>query len=618
MLHLQGRRFVFGKLAVLIALILASCPFVTAAAAAAASVPARPDRQDIVVVGAGMAGLAAALEGARDGARVLVIDMASVFGGHAVMSAADVTIIDTPLQRSKGIRDNPDEAFEDFIRWGEDNNREWVRYYVDHSREEIYDWLTALGVVFSGLRDYPGNRVPRAHITQGLGLGLVGPVYRACLANPDISFAWNTQATDLILEAGRVVGVRTRNTRTGETGTYHSRAVILATGGFQSNLALVRRHWPKDTPVPERLLAGSGINSMGSGLELASKVGGASSNLDHQWNYQRGLPDPRSPGAERGLNAGVSDSLWVNAQGKRFVNEDASSPETLHALLQQRPATYWAIFDDATKGSLFVVGTGWNRAAIDHWIVNNPELLKRGNSIPDLAAQTGLPADTLAATVARYNAMVSDGHDSDFGRFAKRPAGGPTDQSAPPKIEKPPYYALELFPLTRKSMGGIAIDRLARVVSTANRSIPGLYAAGEAAGLAGINGKAALEGTFLGPSVLTGRVAGRTAAAQIKSTTLVTREPPTATPSSSPDTTVLGGTPPGTSRDCVACHNLGALVSTPRAGYWHFERSHRLVIENKLECAQCHGGMSPTFDPQRHRIDRLLQSRICSTCHASE
>jgi len=614
-------RSVGGRLAVWVGVIVALCPFF----AAAAPVTAPAEQRDIVVVGAGMAGLAAALEGARDGATVLVIDMASVFGGHAVMSGADVTIVDTPVQRSKGIRDNPDLAYEDFIRWGEDNNREWVRYYVDHSREEIYDWLTALGVVFTGLREYPGNRIPRAHTTQGLGLGLVGPVYRACLANPNISFAWNTQATDLILEAGRVVGVRTKSTRTGETGAYRSRAVILATGGFQSNLALVRQHWPKDTPVPERLLAGSGINSMGSGLAMANKVGGAISNLDHQWNYQRGLPDPRSPGAERGLNAGVSDSVWVNAQGKRFVNEDASSPETLHALLQQRPATYWAIFDDAAKGGLFVVGTGWNRAAIEHWIVNNPNLLKRGDSLRELATQTGLPPDALAATVARYNAMVSEGHDTDFGRFAKRPAGDPTDEGVPPKIARPPFYALEMFPLTRKSMGGIAIDRLARVVDPANRAIPGLYAAGEAAGLAGINGKAALEGTFLGPSVLTGRVAGRAAAAQIKPAAVVSREAPTVAPSNSPDTAVPNGTaaaPNGTatgkSRDCLACHNLSALINTPRPGYWHFERAHRLVIENKYECASCHGGMSATFDPQRHRIDRLLQSRVCSTCHASE
>jgi uncharacterized protein len=586
---------------------------------AVAAVAAQPD---IVVVGAGMAGLAAALESARDGATVLVTDMASVFGGHAVMSGADVTMIDTPLQREKGVRDSPDLAYDDFIRWGGDNDREWVRDYVDHSGGEIYDWLTAQGVVFNGLRLYPGNRLARAHTTQGLGLGLVGPVYRACLANPNISFAWNTEVKDLTVEAGRVTGVRTRSTRTGETRMYRSHAVILATGGFQSNIALVRQNWPKDTPVPERLLAGSGINSVGSGLELARKVGGAVSNLDHQWNYQRGLPDPRYPGTERGLNAGVNDSLWVNAQGKRFVDEEGSSPETLRALLQQRPATYWVIFDESAKATLYVIGTGWNRASLEHWILSNPDLLKRGDSIRDLAAQTGLPPDTLATTVARYNAMISEGRDIDFGRFGKRAAEDPTDRTAPPKIERPPFYALEMFPLTRKSMGGIAIDRLTRVLDSTHRPIVGLYAAGEAAGLAGINGRAALEGTFLGPAVLTGRIAGRTAAAGISPHLLPSDGPSIAASSASSMPSAIplptAPTPTWSSRDCTGCHNVEALVATPRPGYWHFEHAHRLVLDRKLECAACHGEMSATFDPQQHHINRFLQSKICSNCHASE
>jgi flavocytochrome c len=553
-----------------------------------------------------MAGLSAALEAARDGARVLVVDMASVFGGHAVMSAADVTMIDTPIQRAKRIQDSPDLAYQDFINWGEDNNREWVRFYVDHSRSEIYDWLTALGVTFDGLRQYPGSRVPRAHTTKGLGLGLVGPVYRACLSNPNISFAWNTQVTDLIVDTGRVTGVRTKSTRTDETGAYRGRVVILATGGFQSNLTLVRQHWPKDTPVPERLLAGSGINSMGSGLELATKVGGTLSNLDHQWNYQRGLPDPRYPGAERGLNAGIEDSVWVNAQGKRFVDEEASSPVTLHALLQQQPATYWAVFDDTAKANLWVVGTGWNTTSIEHWILSNPELVKRADSIRELATRIGLPPDALASSVMRYNTMIEQGSDTDFGRFGKG-SGTAANSHRPPKIEQPPFYAVEFFPLTRKSMGGVTVDQFSRVVDKENRPIAGLYAAGEAAGLAGINGKAALEGTFLGPSVLTGRVAGRSAAGQLKLSPMEIRR--------STPTQPLTRVPTMSGPDCLGCHNLEALLVAQRPGYWHFERAHRLVLERKLECPECHSEMSTTFVPQQHTINRLMQSQICSTCH---
>jgi uncharacterized protein len=352
------------------------------------------------------------------------------------------------------------------------------------------------------------------------------------------------------------------------------------------------------------------------------KVGAHVSNLDHQWNYQRGLPDPRYPGAERGLNAGVGDSLWINAQGKRFVDEDASSPETLRVLLQQRPATYWAIFDESAKATLYVVGTGWNHASLEHWILNNSDLLKRGDSIRELAVQTGLPPDTLATTVARYNAMISEGRDVDFGRFGKRAAGDTTDRTVPPKIEQPPFYALELFPLTRKSMGGIAIDRLARVLDDARRPIVGLYAAGEAAGLAGINGRAALEGTFLGPSVLTGRVAGRSAAAQINPSPRPSETPSiaasTAPSMSSTTPSLTAPVPTWSSRDCTGCHNVEALVAKPRPGFWHFEHAHQLVLDHKLECAACHGEMSTPFDPQWHHINRLLQSKICSNCHASE
>jgi uncharacterized protein len=585
---------------------------------------------DIIVVGAGIAGLSAALEGARDGATVLVVDMASVFGGHAVMSEADLTMVDTPVQRAWGLKDSPDLAYKDFIRWGDDNNREWVRYYVEHSRSEIYDWLTALGVVFDGLRQYPGNSVPRAHKTRGLGLGLVAPVYRVCLANPDISFVWNAQVTDLIVDTAHVVvGAHTRNTRTGETGSYHARAVILATGGFQSNLALVRQHWPQNTPVPERLLAGSGVHSMGSGLELASKVGGAIRNLDHQWNYQRGLPDPRYPGAERGLNVAVGDAIWVNAQGLRFVNEDASSPTTLQALLQQHPATYWAVFDAKAKANIWVSGTGWNRSSIEHWIVDNPKVLKRGNSLAELARQTGLPAAALATTVASYNALLSKGQDTQFKRFDRQLVLG---QDLPAPIKGPPFYALQFFPLTRKSMGGIAIDSLGRVIDEGNRPIAGLYAAGEAAGLAGINGKAALEGTFLAPSVLTGRVAGRSAAADISASRNATYPYPSAasaaqsaTMSSATSPVMSSATPPAPggaptwgNSDCIECHNLTALVATPRPGYWHFERAHQLILERKLECAQCHAEMTPKLDPAQHRINRLSQSQSCSACHASQ
>ena len=112
---------------------------------------------DVLVIGAGISGLSATLEAARAGRSVLVVDMLSVFGGHAIISTGGLSIVDTPLQRKRGIKDSPDLAFSDFMTWGEDSNEEWVRYYVDHSREEIYDWLTDLGAQFTAAVPPPGN-----------------------------------------------------------------------------------------------------------------------------------------------------------------------------------------------------------------------------------------------------------------------------------------------------------------------------------------------------------------------------------------------------------------------------------------------------------------------------
>lgn len=555
----------------------------------AISLPALGKNADVVVVGAGLAGLSAALEAARQGATVTVIDMASVFGGHAVMSEADVTIVDTPLQIANGVHDSPELAFQDFMKWGEDANPEWVRYYVTHSRSEIYDWLLPMGVTFEGLGAYPGNSVRRAHNTHGRGLGLVTPIYRECLRNRYITFEWNTAVLELISDEGHITGLRAKNSRTGAVRDVHARAVILATGGFQSNLRLVRENWPRDLSVPVQLLAGSGVNSMGSGLELASRVGAALTRLDHQWNYERGLPDPRYPGANRGLNASVNGVL-VNTQGHLFRPADASSKTVLRTTLNQPGATYWAIFDEHTKRSFWISGSDWgNFDTIQRVILDNEDIVKKAATIEELASKTKLPVAALKDAIAQSNA-------------------------ASPKVSSPPFYAAQFFPLTRKSMGGIAIDMSARALNKQGNPIAGLYAAGEVAGEAGINGKAALEGTFLGPAIVTGRVAARAAVKDLglapPSVSISPRgaEPP------QPVAAVIAAT---SSVACKSCHDLASLIDRPRAGYWHFERAHRVVLERKYECAQCHADMSPPVDAVYHRINPLAHTNTCISCHVA-
>ncbi len=575
-------------------------------ASASIAVSQTESKPDVIIVGTGIAGLSAALETARGGARVQLIDMWSVFGGHAVMSTGGLSIVGSATQRKQNIMDSPELAKKDFRDWGEDPDPHWVDYYAENSNEMIGEWLAALGVTWSGAVQPPGNSVPRFHQTEGRGLGLVGPVYREVLKYPNVTFRWNLKVTELLREDGRIVGVRGEDMRTGTISVVRADYVLLATGGFQSNLEMVFDNWPEHLPKAETLLIGSGLNSVGSGHKLARKVGASFHRMDHQWNYARGLPHPSYPGEGRALNTTIGDSIWVNSGAERFVNELGSTKVRFPALVRQEPATYWAIFDEDGKHSINVSGSGWQDFdLVQAKILENPALTTKANSIAELGSKVGLDPTTLEQSVQRFNNMIERGVDEDFDRFNQ------DDELAPSAaISEAPFYAMQLYPMTRKSMGGILIDHGGRVVDKAGEVIPGLYAAGEVTGMAGVNGSAGLEGTFLGPSLLTGRVAGRTILAAIADT----RDLLMPTPRQLPTKAVPSDAASTAEIACQQCHDMPALISQQRKGYAHFERVHGLVQDRDYECETCHAEMHP-YSPVQHKIDRFAQVDICQRCH---
>lgn len=541
---------------------------------------------DVVVVGAGAGGLSTALEAARRGAKVAVLDMASVFGGHAVVSEGGILLVDTPLQRSLGIQDSIELARRDMLALGEDNSVEWVDLYLRESKE-MHDWLTGMGVQFVRARPMVGNSVPRFHENPKRGFGVVEPIYRACLNEKGIQFHWNVKVERLIVKGGRVAGVEGVSARSGERVRWDGRAVVLATGGFQNNREMVLRNWPADVPKPSRLLLGSGWNSQGSGLVLGREAGAVTSRLDHQWNYPTGLPDPRYPGQERGLNVRNPQSgVWLNVEGKRFTNETAGARDMMLGLTSQKGGNYWLVFDHEGRKTLFMAGTDWGDAEkVDRVILANPEICKRAETLDELAVLTGMPLEAVKASITRYNELVARGVDEDFGRF------GPGSKSVwptPLPVEKPPFYALTMFAVTRKSMGGLAIDLDCRVLDEGGKAIPGLSAVGEVTGMGGINGRAALEGTFLAPSMLQGRRTGKRLGEELRS---------------NPATT-----------SCRTCHAIEKLVTESRPGYTHFERVHGVVIERKYDCKLCHGELDP-FRAGAHKINAGGLVSACERCH---
>jgi uncharacterized protein len=557
---------------------------------------------DVLIVGAGISGLSAALEAARAGASVLVVDMSTVGGGHAILSNGAVSIVGTPLQQRQKIADSPALAEKDFLARGEDNDTRWVAAYVHDSREWLYDWLTDLGVSFEGLARPAGNSVPRLHMTRGKGLGLVEPIFRACLQHPNIRFQWATMAEGLIIRDGRVTGARIRDLRRRLRQNLPARNVIVATGGFQSNLKTVLANWPSELPRPSRLLVGAAHSATGSGHELVRRANGSVSRLDHQWNYVLGLPDPRDPNRTRGLAAFNFNAIWVNADGMRFTREFGDEKLGLRALLSQPGGTYWNVFDEKGKDGFSITLAGYeNLGEVRALVYETPGVVVTADSLDRLAAAMRVPASNLRATVSRYNELTTKGIDVDFQAFGEKTF------PKPKPIDTPPFYAAQFFPLTRKSMGGVDVDTDCRVLDKSGRAIPGLFAVGEVTGFGGINGKAALEGTFLGPGMYMGRIAGRRIVQDLGRP---------ARPSPNPQPVTANVSSPSTSSDtqCSKCHDVPKDVARRRPGFWHYEQSHAKALSREYACTSCHADLFP-YRATAHRLDRTSVVMYCRACH---
>jgi len=539
---------------------------------------------DVIVVGTGIAGLSAALEASALGARVLLLDANSVGGGHAV-KAGGFALVDTALQRSKGISDSPDKAFGDWALRGKDPDAFWAYRYAEESASEVYDWLVEQGVVFHMILPTNEDSVPRFHFTRGTAVNAVVPLLRQMLYDTDIDFRWNTRAVALLRSGGRINGVLTRNERTGEEQLFRGGAVILATGGLQNNLEQVRANWADGITEPKRLLKGAGEFATGDGYRLAEWAGADIQNMDRQVIFYNGIPNPRDTSEQSGLLAQNPMAIWVNARGRRFVDESANIRVVTDAVSGMDNPGYWMIFDADGARRFGLRGAPWiSRDTVDAEVLNNSRLVSKANSISELAQRAGLPEHGLRTTVETWNRMVSVGEDYIFQRFKK---GAPPDRSARPII-KPPFYAARTYPMTRKNMGGPAINHKGQVLNSNRIAIPGLFAAGELTGVAGINGSYGGAGTFLGPSVYTGRIAGAAAAEKAGKAESYRK--------------------PGKNNTAGSSPRPGA------PGYWHFDVAHKVVSERGYSCTQCHSDTNP-MKPATSRAVLLARLDSCILCH---
>ncbi|ASN40428.1 FAD-binding dehydrogenase [Paeniglutamicibacter terrestris] len=539
---------------------------------------------DVIVVGAGLAGLVAATEATASGARVILIDQESEanLGGQAHWSFGGIFLVDSPEQRRLGVKDSLELAQQDwentagFDRSEDDWARKWARAYVTWAAGEKREWLHQRGVRFFPVVGWaerggagaqgPGNSVPRFHITWGTGPGLLEPFIRAARvaeAKGQLTMLWRHQLDDLVLADGHVSGVRGTilqddNAERGKASNrikvanfeFFAPSVIVATGGIGGNLEKVRAAWPARLgTAPESMVAGVPAHVDGRGLDIAQKAGARLINGDRMWHYTEGIANWDPVWERHGIRIlpGPS-SLWLDATGKRLPDPLWPGFDTLGTLEHLRGTGYdysWFILNRRIIGKEFALSgseqnpdlTGKDiRAVLARARVDVPgpvqAFLDRGEDfiqsdtldelvtkMNELSGENLLDPASVASVVAARDGAVENafGKDGQLAAInsARRYLGDKLVRSVKPHRLLDPkgggLIAVRLRILTRKSLGGIQTDLDSRVLDFAGEPIPGLYAAGEAAGFGGggFHGYRALEGTFLGGCLFSGRAAGR-------------------------------------------------------------------------------------------------------------
>ena len=540
------------------------------------------DQADVIVVGAGLAGLVAACELLERGRRVLIVDQENAvnLGGQAYWSFGGLFFVDSPEQRRLGIRDSHELALQDWLGTAgfdrpEDHwPRQWAHAYVDFAAGEKRAWLRDRGLQTFAMVGWAerggydarghGNSVPRFHITWGTGPALVD-IFARRLTGDRVRFAYRHRVDELIVEDGAVVGVRgaVLEPSTAARGVASSRqvvgdfefraqAVVVASGGIGGNHDLVRKNWPaRMGRVPEQLLSGVPAHVDGRMLGISEAAGASVINSDRMWHYTEGITnyDPIWPLHGIRILPGPS-SLWLDATGKRLPAPLYPGFDTLgtleHIARTGHDYTWFVLNKRIIDKEFGLSGQEQNpdltgrsvRAVLDrarngpapvHAFVDKGVDFVTADSLRDLvAAMNTVPAvepldlAIVEAEVTARDREVANRFTKDSQITAIRAARGYLADRvsrvvAPHRLTDPkagPLIAVKLHILTRKSLGGLQTDLDSQVLRADGEALPGLYAAGEAAGFGGggVHGYRSLEGTFLGGCVFSGRAAGRAAA----------------------------------------------------------------------------------------------------------
>jgi fumarate reductase flavoprotein subunit len=454
---------------------------------------------DLIVVGAGMAGVCTALEGALRGGKVLLLEKTGMFGGSTRMCGGAFAFAGTEVQKENNISDSAELLEEDLLKAGKYRNDKALVHTYAQRQYEAYQWLQSLGIVFDQVSLSGSQSVPRNHNVDPVATletlhahGLkAGVEYRANAAVERLIAQGPAQrpvVAGVVLQTGERLPAR--------------RGVVLTTGGFSRSAEMVERFVPHLRAA--RPMGGYG--NTGDGLKMAWALG---ADLRDMGTAKGSFGAPaQAPSRDveaslpRLISAMYRGAIVVNKKGRRFVDESISYKDIGDRCLEQPDCTGIQVFDQGVMDQSAPLPTVVNfKAALQ------AGMIKQADSIRELARVLDVDADTLAETVERYNAACDGKQEDEFGRRSLS-----TGYGKPTRIERGPFYGYPCTTGLTSTYCGLVTDPDSRVLNVYGEPIDGLYASGELMG--GFHGESYMSGSSLAKGCIFGRIAAQHALAR--------------------------------------------------------------------------------------------------------
>lgn len=436
---------------------------------------------DVVIIGAGGAGMTAAINTAQAGKDVILLEKMPYAGGNTTKATGGMNAAETHYQAEQGIDDSVEQFVDDTMEGGHNiNDKDLVTTLAENSAEAI-DWLDSIGAPLPKVSFSGGATNARIHAPEdgsGVGAYLVTSLLKK-MDELDINVMYDTKATSLISKDGTVTGVKAESRDT--EYTINAKAVILATGGFGNNEDMIVQY-RKDL---KGTVTTSAPGITGDGIVMAEDVGADLVDIEQIQLH---------PTVEQKTSMLITESvrgdgaILVNQDGKRFTDELLTRDVVSAAELEQPGSYAYIIFDQRLRDGL---------KAIEKYVSTG--ITVQGDTIEELAEKIDVDPATLAETLKNWNKYVADQNDPDFGRTTGM------DQD----LSQAPFYAIKIAPGIHHTMGGVHIDTDARVIDKDGNPIPGLFAAGEVVG--GVHGGNRLGGNAVADVVVFGKIASESA-----------------------------------------------------------------------------------------------------------